>query len=136
MTFETELQCFQYMIMPFGLKNAPAIFSRIVIVYFKDFIYKFLEVYFDDWTVYGLVKDHIENLKMMLDRCRQFHISLNLKKCIYCSPFGILFGHVVCRNGILMELTKVVITVDQAPPSTVKQLSTILEHMRYYRKFR
>ena len=54
------------MAMPFGLKNAPAIFSRIVVAAFKYFIHKFLEVYFDDWTIFGLVKDHIERLRMML----------------------------------------------------------------------
>ena len=55
------------MVMPFGIKNAPAIFSRIVIVAFKEFIHKFLEVYFDDWTVFGLIKYHIESLRMNLE---------------------------------------------------------------------
>ena len=44
MTFVTEWRCFQYTVMPSGLKNAPVIFSRIVILAFKDFIHKFLEV--------------------------------------------------------------------------------------------
>jgi len=47
-TFTTEWGCFQYTVMPFGLKNVPAIFSRVVITEFKEFIHKFLEVYFDD----------------------------------------------------------------------------------------
>ena len=59
MTFVIEWGCYQYMVMPFGLKNSPAIFSRIVVSAFKYFIHKFLEVYFDDWTVFGLVRDHI-----------------------------------------------------------------------------
>jgi len=42
--------------MSFGLKNAPTIFSRVVVAAFKEFIHKFVEVYFDDWTVFGLVK--------------------------------------------------------------------------------
>ena len=61
-TFFTEWGCFQYTVMPFGLKNAPAIFSRVVVAAFKYFIQKFLQVYMDDWTVYGLIKDHLENL--------------------------------------------------------------------------
>ena len=48
MTFAIEWGCYQYMVMPFGLKNACAIFSRIVVSAFKYFIHKFLEVYFDD----------------------------------------------------------------------------------------
>jgi hypothetical protein len=72
-------------------------FSRVVVATFKEFIHKFLEVYLDDWTVFNLLKDHIEVLELMLDRSRQRHISLNLKKCIFCTPFGILLGHVVCK---------------------------------------
>ena len=48
--------------MRFGLKNVPVIFSRVVIVAFKEFIHKFLEVYFDEWTVFGLVKHHVKSL--------------------------------------------------------------------------
>ena len=69
-TFATEMGSFQYTIIPFGLKNAPAMFSRVVISAFKEFIHKFLEVYFDDWTIFGLVKDHITSLRLMLDKCR------------------------------------------------------------------
>ena len=47
-TFATEWGCFQYMVMPFGLKNSTAIFSRIVVAAFKYFIQKFIEVYFDN----------------------------------------------------------------------------------------
>ena len=60
------------MVMPFGLKNAPAIFSRVVVVVFKEYIHKFLEVYFDDWTVFGLIKKHIVDLRLMLEKCRKY----------------------------------------------------------------
>ena len=49
-TFVTEWGCYQYTIMPFGLKNAPAIFSRIVVSAFKDFIHRFLEVH-QEWVL-------------------------------------------------------------------------------------
>ncbi len=70
-TFATEWGSFQYTVMPFGLKNAPAIFSRVVIVeFFKEFIHKFLEVYFDDWKKFSLLKKNVGNLRMMLEKCR------------------------------------------------------------------
>jgi hypothetical protein len=47
-TFSTEWGSYQYTVMPFGMKNAPAIFSRVVITAFKEFIHRFLEVYLDD----------------------------------------------------------------------------------------
>jgi hypothetical protein len=57
--FTTKWGSFAYNIMPFGLKNAPTMFSRIVIVAFCDFIHKFLKVYMDYWTMYNLLKEHI-----------------------------------------------------------------------------
>jgi hypothetical protein len=83
--------------MPFGLNNSPAIFSRVVVAAFKDFIHKFLEVYLDDWIVFILLKDRVEVLRLMLGRCRQCQISLKIKKFIFNAPFGILLGHVVCK---------------------------------------
>jgi hypothetical protein len=95
--FAIEWGIFQYTMIPFGLKNAPVVFSRVVVATFKEFIHKFLDVYLDDWNMFSLLKYHIEVLKLMLDRCRQCLISLNLKKCIFCAPFGIFLGHVVCK---------------------------------------
>ena len=82
--------------MPFGLKNTLAIFSRIVVSAFKDFIHRFLEVYFDDWMVFGLVRDHIENLRMMLERCRQYQIAL---PCIGSNP--ILLQRLFCGSPLM-----------------------------------
>lgn len=66
-TFATEWGCFWYTVMPIGLKNAPTIFSHIVVAALKEFIHKFLEVYFDNWTMFGLVKCHVASLRLMLD---------------------------------------------------------------------
>jgi hypothetical protein len=54
--------------MPFRLKNAPTIFSRVVVEAFKEFLHKFLEAYFDDWTIFSLLQNHIECLILMLDK--------------------------------------------------------------------
>jgi hypothetical protein len=121
--------------MSFGLKNAPTIFSRVVIAAFKEFIHQFLEVYLDDWTVYSLLKDHVEVLRLMLERCRQCQISLNIKKCIFGTPFGILLGHIVCKQGLLVDPAKIAVIVNLPPPKTVRQLRATLGHTGYYRKF-
>jgi len=54
-TFTTEWGYFQYIVRPFGLKNAPTIFSCIIVATFKEYIHKFLEVYLDDFVRVGLV---------------------------------------------------------------------------------
>lgn len=94
-TFTTEWGSYAYHVMSFELKNAPTVFSRIVIVASRDYIHGFLEVYMDDWKVYSLLKKHSSLLKIMFDRCRKLHISLRLKKCIFSVPFGMLLGHIV-----------------------------------------
>ena len=75
----------------------PAIFSRVVVASFKEYIHKFPEVYFNNWTIFGLLKKHVASLRLMLDTCRQYQILLNLKKCIFFTPFGIFLVHVVYK---------------------------------------
>ena len=135
MTFATEWGCFQYTVMPFGHKNVSMIFSRIVITMFKKFIHKFLEVYFDDWTIFLLVKHHVVSLRLMLDTCQRYQIALNLKKFLFCIPFRILLGYVVCRQGLIMDTTKIAVVINLKAPRSVKQMRAKLGHTRYYQKF-
>jgi hypothetical protein len=115
-TLTTEWGSFAFNIMPFGLKNAPTVFSQIVIDTFHDFIHKFIDVYLDDWMVYILLKDHIGLLRLMLDQCRQLQISVNMKKCIFYVPFGNMLGHIL----------------NMPPPTSINQFRTTLGHTRYY----
>jgi hypothetical protein len=122
-------------VIPFGLKNAPTFFSRIVIEPFREFIHKFIEVYMDDWMVYSLLKEHVALLRLMFDRCRELKILLNLIKCIFCVPHGNLLGHIVCREGVLVDLAKVAVIVNMLPPTSAKQLCSMLGHTGYYWRF-
>lgn len=119
-TFVIECSSYQYIVMNFRFKNAPAIFSRVVVVAFKECIHKFLKVYFDHWTIFGLLRKHVESLRCMFDICRQYHISLNLKKCIFCVPFGILLGHTVCKQGLMVDFSKIVIIVNLSPTKKIR----------------
>ena len=121
--------------MSFGLKNSPTIFSRVFIAVFKEFIHQFLEVYLDYWIVYNLLKYYVEALRMMLERCRKCQISLNIKKCIFRSHFGILLGHIVCKQGLLVDHAKIAVIVNIPPPKLVHQLRETLGHIGYYKKF-
>ena len=107
----------------------------MVVEEFKDLLHRLLESYFDYWIVFSLLKYHIECLRLMIDKCRQCQIFLNLKKCIFFSPFGVLLGNIVCKKGLLVDPSKIAITVDLPPPTPVKQLRTALGHTGYYRKF-
>jgi hypothetical protein len=54
--------------MSFGLKNAHVVFSRVVVAMFKELIHKFFKVYLDEWTVFISLQDHVELLRLMLDK--------------------------------------------------------------------
>jgi hypothetical protein len=110
-------------------------FSRIVTATFCDFIHNFLKVYLDDWTMYILLKENIGLLRLMLDRCKQLHIYLNLRKCICCVPFRNILGHIVCREGVLFDSKKVGVILNMPPPTTIKQMWNTLGHIGYYLKF-
>jgi hypothetical protein len=71
----------------------------------------------------------------MLDKCRQCQISLNLKKCILFSPFGVLLEHIVCKKGLLVDPSKIYIIVDLPHPTLVRQMCTALGHTGYYINF-
>jgi len=131
----TEWGSYQYTVIPFGLKNSSAIFSTVVVADFKEYTHKFLEVYFDDWTIFGFPSKHIRSLRLMLHTCRQYQISFNLKKCIFCVPFGILLGHIFCKQGLMVDPDNISIIVNFPPPKIVRQLHTTLRYTRYYRKF-
>lgn len=73
----------------------------------------------------------------MLDVGRMQAISYfpDLKKCIFCTSFGVLLGHVRCQQGLLVDQAKIVIIVNLQAPTTIKQLRATLGHTCYYRKF-
>jgi hypothetical protein len=60
---------------------------------------------------------------------------LNIKKCIFGAPFGILLGHIVCKNGLLVDLSNIIVIVNLPSPKIVRQLRATLGHPEYYRKF-
>jgi hypothetical protein len=133
--FSTEWGSYQYTIIPFGLKNEPTIFSRVVIDSFMEFIHQFIEVYMDDWVVYSLLEYHVEVLRLMLERCRQCQISLNIKKCIFGTNFGMLLGHIVCKQGLLVDPNKIAFIVNLPPRKAVHQSRATPGHTSYYMKF-
>lgn len=67
----------------------------------------------------------------MLDTCRKYQISLNLRKCIFCVPFGILLGHVVCKQGLMVDPAKIAVIVNLPAPKIVRQLCMTLGHTGY-----
>jgi hypothetical protein len=66
--------------------------------------------------VFSLLKYHIEVLRLILEICMQCQIPLNIKKCIFGTPFWILLGHIVCKQGLLVDSAKIVVIMKLPPP--------------------
>ena len=94
-----------------------------------------MAVYFDDWTIYSMLKDHCKWLRLMLEGCRQIQLSMNIRKCIFVTLIGILLGHIVCKEGIKFDFAKIKIILDLKPPVNPKQARVLLGRIGYYRKF-
>lgn len=92
-------------------------------------------VFFNDYPIYNLLRDHIKWLFLMLKWCRHIELYLNIKKIIFVIPVGILLGHVVCKEGIKVNLTKVKVNLDLKPLVNPKKIHIFLGHTWYYRKF-
>jgi hypothetical protein len=71
----------------------------------------------------------------MLERCRQIQLSINIKKCIFATPIGIMLGHVVCKYDVMVDMESIKIILELRPPVNHKKIKIFLGHMEYYRKF-
>jgi hypothetical protein len=79
--------------MPSGSCNAFATFQKVVTKTFKPYLNKFMQVFLDDFSVYGDKKDHLEWLQKCLKECRLNGINFNLEKCAFCVNSRILLRY-------------------------------------------
>ena len=99
--------------MPFGLCNAPAtfqrcIFQRCINAIFADYIENIMEVFMDDFSVYGTSFDNcLFNLTKVLQRCKDQHLVLNWEQCHFMVTEGIVLGHKISGKGIEVDPVKI-----------------------------
>ncbi|GJS10866.1 reverse transcriptase domain-containing protein [Tanacetum coccineum] len=106
-TFTCLFGTYAYRRMPFGLCNAPATFQICMLAIFHDMIEEFVEVFMDDFSVFGDSFDKcLNNLDKMLQRCKDAHLVLNLKKCHFMVKEGIVLGHKVSSAGLEVDKAK------------------------------
>ena len=108
--------------MPFGLCNALGTFQQIMMDIFHDFLRHFLEVFIDDFAVFSQRKDHIEHLRLTLDKCKEAYLKLNPAKYFIGMDSGILLGHRVSVQGISVDLEKVTTIFALKALMTVKEV--------------
>ena len=77
MAFTTPWGTFVWVVMPFGLYNAPATFQRLVMYIFTDLLFEFMTVFVDDFNTQSSTSQHLESVREALMRCRKAQLALN-----------------------------------------------------------
>ena len=122
--------------MPFGLTNVDATFQRAMDFAFKGLIGKIIEIYQDDLTVFS--KDgnsHINHLKQVFERYKEFGISLNPSKSIFGVTKGKLLCYIVSKDGVKIDPERVE-TIENIPfPTTKKSLQSFHGKINFVHRF-
>ncbi|VVA36789.1 PREDICTED: LOW QUALITY PROTEIN, partial [Prunus dulcis] len=135
-TFTCPFGTFAYRRMPFGLCNAPATFQRCMMSIFSDMVERFIEVFMDDFSVFGDSFDQcLHNLSKVLARCEHTNLVLNWEKWHFMVNQGIVLGHVISSKGIEVDKAKIDLIASMPSPTSVKEVRSFLGHAGFYRRF-
>lgn len=134
--FSTDLGHYEFLRMPFGLKNAPATFQRAMNSILGDLIGKICYVYLDDVIVFGrCLKSHLMNLEKVLERLENANLKIQLDKCEFLKRNCEFLGHTITPEGIKPNSDKIKEIENWKLPTSEKQIKQFLGLLGYYRKF-
>ncbi|MBW0582671.1 hypothetical protein O181_122386 [Austropuccinia psidii MF-1] len=116
--------------MPFGIKNAPAHFQRMMDTIFQEEILEcWMVVYIDDIIIYsGTWEDHVQYIHRVLSKCTPINLKISLKKCNFGQQELLALGHKVSRLSLAIYHNKV-----EAVPKSIKEMKSFLGFASYYR---
>ena len=134
--FISQFGLYEFNVMPFGLKNAPATFQRLMNHILQEFLYEFVAVYLDDIIIYSTTyENHIQHLRKVFQAIKQANLMIKLKKCHFCLPNITYLGHVVGRNGLQPDPAKIDKVKSFPIPVDLTSLRSALGLFSYYRRF-
>jgi hypothetical protein len=134
--FSTPKGHYEFNRMPFGLKNAPATFQRMMDEALQGLTGRICFVYLDDIIIYGRTPDeHAQRLLQVLQRIREKGLRLQQDKCEFLRPELEYLGHVVTPEGIKPNEGKIRAIKNHKKPHNEKTLRGLLGLVGYYRKF-
>jgi len=137
--FKTPMGLFEYTVLPFGLTNAPATFSRKMQELFMKYMVghsAFVLIYLDDILIYSAdAQEHLKHVSLVLQVLREANLFVKLKKCSFNKTSVEYLGHVVGQGSVSADPKKVSAIVEYALPATVTELRSFLGLANYFRKF-
>ena len=122
-------------IIQFGLMNCHAVFYRVVVVLFRDYTHKFKEIYSHYKIACNLLMNHVMNIWLMLKKCWKMKMSLNIKQCTFFYSIGVQSRHIVCKDRLLVDHTKILVIINLLGLEIVSILWEMLGHIGYYLRF-
>jgi len=135
-TFTTSWGTFMYVKMPFGPMNARATFQRAMDFAFVEEKDKFVVIYFDGIIVFSQSdEEHIKHLEQVLKKCRKFGISLNPKKSNFVMEEGNLLGHIISKDDIKIDPSRVEAILKIDIPRNKKEVQSFIGKVMFLRRF-
>lgn len=136
MAFRTHVGHYKFLVMLFGLSNAPSIFQAAMNYIFAPFLLKFVVIFFDDILLYSAsLSDHVLHMHQIFQCLAEHQFYLKLSKCSFDRDKIDYLGHLVDAYGIHVDPSKIEVMVNWSVPKTLKQLRAFLGFTRYYRRF-
>jgi hypothetical protein len=118
--FSTRYELYEFLVMSFGMMNAPAYFMYLMNSIFMPELDKFVVVFIDDTLVYSKNKEeHAGHLHVVLQRLREHHLYAKLSKCDFWLKEIKFLGHTISQAGITVDPNKVQEVMNWKPPTTV-----------------
>ncbi|KAK8923695.1 hypothetical protein KSP39_PZI019139 [Platanthera zijinensis] len=134
--FKTKDGLYEWLVMPFGLSNAPSTFMRVMTQVLRPYMGKFLVVYFDDILVYSQTQAaHLDHLRLLFGALRQEKLYVNLKKCAFLSESVHFLGFIISSTGVSVDPEKVKSIRDWPVPKNIHEARSFHGLATFYRRF-
>ncbi len=134
--FNTPRGHFEYLVMPFGLSNSPAVFQALVNDVLRDMVDQFIYVYLDDILIFSSsLQEHVQHVRRVLQRLLENGLFVKAEKCAFHAQSVPFLGYIISSEGTRMDPDKVKAVVDWPTPDSCKALQRFLGFANFYRRF-
>eukprot|EP00253_Pinus_taeda_P032829 PITA_32829 len=135
-TFRTRYGHYEFVVLPFGLTNAPATFMCLMNNIFHRYLDRFVLIFIDDILIYSCtIEEHYEHLRMVLQTLREHQLYAKFSKCDFFKEEIQYLGHVITKDGIAVDPEKIKAIMEWPVPKYVADVRSFMGLAGYYRRF-